>query len=587
MENDIFNGSFLNFSQSNMILDPTFGSFLQSGIPGNNIHRQMFAGNLFVSAVQDTATADVYLTSREASPFSGTSFSRTFTQIGNDSFNRSIANVGLREHFSGTSLSATSLANLLSSTTCVPENSTGEDMIVTSSLAASPHCNFGSPSDINLMWNQSELVGHQVPLGKTFSVVQPSYHIKKGSLPGWNCHDPNWNFWHAYGNPAPAPGSELSLSVGSCQPCGPCLTDAGNIADQCSEISCSAVTQVTSADSAHRSTEFQASNHANQSSLDDFCLRMAQKENNACTEKPSLNHSSSRFVQLSHMLSRSKYLDAVQEVLAEFATCALADFNNMNDSLEAKVSFSSSCSSTPEHPITVSELLLAFGQTETLDNVDSQMCQEANRKKSELLTMLQLVDHSYNHCLEQMQDVMASFVSLIQSSTSDRHARFALHSVSSLYKSLKRRITSLVILIAQQSGAEKLKGKEKNLESSLLQKQWALQQLKKSEQQSWRPQRGLPEKSVSVLRTWMFENFLHPVDDLRYPKDNEKHLLAIKSGLTRSQVSNWFINARVRLWKPMIEDMYSELNKKRTDEALDGESRSENGNLCGPSFLAI
>lgn len=24
------------------------------------------------------------------------------------------------------------------------------------------------------------------------------------------------------------------------------------------------------------------------------------------------------------------------------------------------------------------------------------------------------------------------------------------------------------------------------------------------------------------------------------------------------QVSNWFINARVRLWKPMIEEMYKE-----------------------------
>jgi len=25
-----------------------------------------------------------------------------------------------------------------------------------------------------------------------------------------------------------------------------------------------------------------------------------------------------------------------------------------------------------------------------------------------------------------------------------------------------------------------------------------------------------------------------------------------------SQISNWFINARVRLWKPMIEEMYRE-----------------------------
>ncbi|WZY68304.1 hypothetical protein YC2023_000544 [Brassica napus] len=28
-------------------------------------------------------------------------------------------------------------------------------------------------------------------------------------------------------------------------------------------------------------------------------------------------------------------------------------------------------------------------------------------------------------------------------------------------------------------------------------------------------------------------------------------------------VSNWFINARIRLWKPMIEDMYAEMNKSK------------------------
>lgn len=71
--------------------------------------------------------------------------------------------------------------------------------------------------------------------------------------------------------------------------------------------------------------------------------------------------------------------------------------------------------------------------------------------------------------------------------------------------------------------------------------------------QPWRPQRGLPETAVSVLRAWLFEHFLHP-----YPKDSEKIMLARQTGLTRSQVANWFINARVRLWKPMIEDMYKE-----------------------------
>ena len=26
----------------------------------------------------------------------------------------------------------------------------------------------------------------------------------------------------------------------------------------------------------------------------------------------------------------------------------------------------------------------------------------------------------------------------------------------------------------------------------------------------WRPQRGLPERAVTVLRSWLFEHFLHP-----------------------------------------------------------------------------
>lgn len=30
------------------------------------------------------------------------------------------------------------------------------------------------------------------------------------------------------------------------------------------------------------------------------------------------------------------------------------------------------------------------------------------------------------------------------------------------------------------------------------------------DQETWRPQRGLPERSVKVLRAWLFEHFLHP-----------------------------------------------------------------------------
>jgi len=49
----------------------------------------------------------------------------------------------------------------------------------------------------------------------------------------------------------------------------------------------------------------------------------------------------------------------------------------------------------------------------------------------------------------------------------------------------------------------------KLLEQSLRQ-QRAFHQMGMMEQEAWRPQRGLPERSVNILRAWLFEHFLHP-----------------------------------------------------------------------------
>ena len=59
--------------------------------------------------------------------------------------------------------------------------------------------------------------------------------------------------------------------------------------------------------------------------------------------------------------------------------------------------------------------------------------------------------------------------------------------------------------------------------------------------------RGLPGKSVDVLRSWLFEHFLDP-----FPTKQQKQELAQASGLEFAQVANWFITARVRIWKPTI-----------------------------------
>ncbi|KAE8729395.1 Homeobox protein BEL1-like protein [Hibiscus syriacus] len=114
----------------------------------------------------------------------------------------------------------------------------------------------------------------------------------------------------------------------------------------------------------------------------------------------------------------------------------------------------------------------------------------------------------------------------------------------------------------------KIEGSRLRYVDHQLRQQRVLQQLGMAQHNNaLKPQRGLPERAVCVLRAWLFEHFLH-----QYPQDSDKHMLAKQTGLTRSQLSNWFINARVRLWKPMVEEMYNEEvqeQQERTNGSLE------------------
>ncbi|KAA8528684.1 hypothetical protein F0562_036039 [Nyssa sinensis] len=181
---------------------------------------------------------------------------------------------------------------------------------------------------------------------------------------------------------------------------------------------------------------------------------------------------------------------------------------------------------------------------------------------TKLLSMLDEVDRRYKQYYDQMQIVVSSFEMIAGCGAAKPYTALALQSISCHFRRL-RDATNSHIRVTRQSLRED--GEQDTTQNGhggglsrlcyldqQLRQQRALQQLGTS-QHSWRPQRGLPESSVSILRAWMFEHFLHP-----YPKDSEKIMLARQTGLTRSQVANWFINARVRLWKPMVEEMYKE-----------------------------
>ncbi|KAL1215492.1 BEL1-like homeodomain protein 2 [Cardamine amara subsp. amara] len=262
-----------------------------------------------------------------------------------------------------------------------------------------------------------------------------------------------------------------------------------------------------------------------------------------------------------NILRTSRYTTAAQELLEEFCSVGRGNFkksklkNSSNPNTSGGDGSPSSAGAIKDHPpLTASDRI------------------EHQRRKVKLLTMLEEVDRRYNHYCEQMQMVVNSFDIVMGHGAALPYTALAQKAMSRHFRCLKDGVAtqlkqSCEILgdkdAAGMSSTGLTKGETPRLrllEQSLRQ-QRAFHQMGMMEQEAWRPQRGLPERSVNILRAWLFEHFLHP-----YPSDADKHLLARQTGLSRNQVSNWFINARVRLWKPMVEEMYQQESKEREEE---------------------
>ncbi|XP_027353288.1 BEL1-like homeodomain protein 1 [Abrus precatorius] len=202
--------------------------------------------------------------------------------------------------------------------------------------------------------------------------------------------------------------------------------------------------------------------------------------------------------------------------------------------------------------------------------------QEIQMKKAKLISMLDEVEQRYRQYHHQMEIVVSSFEQAAGIGSARTYTALALQTISKQFRCLKDAITGQIRAANKSLGEEdcfggKIEGSRLKYVDHHLRQQRALQQLGMIQHNAWRPQRGLPERSVSVLRAWLFEHFLHP-----YPKDSDKHMLAKQTGLTRSQVSNWFINARVRLWKPMVEEMYLEEMKEHEQNGSEDKSSKSN-----------
>jgi len=65
--------------------------------------------------------------------------------------------------------------------------------------------------------------------------------------------------------------------------------------------------------------------------------------------------------------------------------------------------------------------------------------------------------------------------------------------------------------------------------------------------------RELPKEVTNKLKQWIFEHIEHP-----YPTEAEKFQLMKDTAMDLQQLDNWVINARVRIWRPMVCSVFFE-----------------------------
>lgn len=254
-------------------------------------------------------------------------------------------------------------------------------------------------------------------------------------------------------------------------------------------------------------------------------------------------------------LSKSKYLKAAQQLLDEVVDVrdALKRFDSGKEQNPCKVDDGSKESKGASQ--VASEGNESAAGSGTTQELSPQERQELQNRLDKLHSMLDEVDRRYKQYCQQMQILVSSFDVVAGAGAAKPYTTLALKTISRHFRCLRDAIAG------QIQATRKSLGEPDNGLGAIPRLRYVDQQLRQQRalqqfgmmRHAWRPQRGLPESAVTILRAWLFEHFLHP-----YPKDSEKIMLARQTGLTRSQVANWFINARVRLWKPMVEEMYKE-----------------------------
>ncbi|KAJ8767197.1 hypothetical protein K2173_013594 [Erythroxylum novogranatense] len=215
-------------------------------------------------------------------------------------------------------------------------------------------------------------------------------------------------------------------------------------------------------------------------------------------------------------IPHSKYLKAAQQLLDEVVNVRKAlkqpdkekdqgtDEHGMNSSKDGD----NGSKSGPSNP------------QESSNNSPSELShaekQELQTKLTKLLSMVDEVDRRYKQYYHQMQIVVSSFDAIAGRGAAKPYTALALQTISKHFRCLRDAICGQIRAARRSLGEQEASENGRSVGitrlryvDQQLRQQRAIQQLGMT-QHAWRPQRGLPETSVSILRAWLFEHFLHP-----------------------------------------------------------------------------
>ncbi|KAE8712888.1 BEL1-like homeodomain protein 4 [Hibiscus syriacus] len=291
-----------------------------------------------------------------------------------------------------------------------------------------------------------------------------------------------------------------------------------------------------------QSFELRQTSHGNYDEADDMRF-IGSSSRDGFFEKTGNLHHRGQF-----QLRSSKYLDPAKDLLNEFCSLGIKQF----DASKQKQTQNTKQWDNDDDEASSS-------RKQSLYSLDFS---ELQRRKTKLLSMLEEVDRRYKVYCSQMKTVVSSFEAVAGTGAASVYSALASKAMSRHFRCLRDGIVSQIQATRKAMGEKDpvasvtTKGETPRLRvlDQALRQQRAFQQMS-MESHPWRPQRGLPERSVSVLRAWLFEHFLHPTASL---------VSIISLGIQLVH------QCSVRLWKPMVEEMYLEETKEHDNFSDNG-----------------